>query len=265
VRRNGRMLPVCANLAEQNRSTGIMMAPGNPCNSVFWPSTSPARLPLHLRYRFDQPGVYEVRFTSMRIGRDPPEWTEWTPIEIQPGSPELRASWLAEMAAHAPTDAVALLTEFLPSILGFPDDESLRLRLPYLYHPNQNVRRYAAIALTYWPTIQAEASVNQLLRTTGPSDGMIRFLARGTYNALADFDSILDVVLPYLRSDDPVLVGGAVEAVYHLEGAASIASPERRSRAKNELLDGRDHIRAVGDSGTVLLLDSLLQVLPQLK
>jgi hypothetical protein len=132
VRRNGIMLPVLANLTEQNRSTGMMMGASNPCNSVFWPSTSPAHLPLHLRYRFDQPGVYEVRFTSMRIGRDPPEWTEWTPIEIQPGSPELRASWLAEMAAHAPTDAVALLTDFLPSILGFPDDESLRLLLPYL-------------------------------------------------------------------------------------------------------------------------------------
>ncbi len=157
VRRNGRMLPVFANLTEQSHSSWIMMAPGNPCNSVFLPSTSPAHLPLHLRYRFDQPGVYEVRFTSIRtpiLGAPPPEWTEWTPIEIQPGSPELRASWLAEMAAHAPTDAVALLTEFLPSILGFPDNESLRLLLPYLYYPNQNVRLYAGIALTYWPPIQ---------------------------------------------------------------------------------------------------------------
>jgi hypothetical protein len=169
------------------------------------------------------------------------------------------------MAAHAPTDAVALLTEFLPGILGFPDDESLRLLLPYLYHPNQHVRSYAGIALTYWPTIKAEARVKQLLRTTGPSDGMIRYLARGTYNALPDFDSILDVVLPYLRSDDPVLVGGAVEAAYHLTGSASITSSERRSRAKKELLDARNHILAVGDSGTVLKLDSLLEVLPQLR
>ncbi len=94
---------------------------------------------------------------------------------------------------------------------------------------------------------------------------MIRYLARGTYNELPDFDSILDFVLPYLRSDDPVLVGGAVEAAYRLTGAASIASAERRSRAKKELLDNRDHILAVGDSGTVLQLKSLLEVLPQLK
>jgi hypothetical protein len=260
VRRNGSMLAGFANLAEQESSTAFLPAPGNPCNSVFRPSTSPAHLPLHLLYRFDQPGVYEVRFTSMRAA---PQWTEWTPIEVQPGSPALRASWLAEMAAHAPTDAVALLTEFLPSILGYPDDESLRLLLPYLYHPNQHVRLYAGIALTYWPTIQAEASVKQLLRTTGPSDGMLRYLARGTFEAPPDFDSILDVVLPYLRSDNPVLVGGAVEAASYL--TTSKASPERRARAKKELLDDRDHILAVGDSETVLQLNSLLAVLSQLR
>jgi hypothetical protein len=93
---------------------------------------------------------------------------------------------------------------------------------------------------------------------------MIRYLARGTYNALPDFDSILEVVLPYLQSNDPVLVGGAVEAAYHLTGSASKASPELRKRAETELLKAQSHIRAVGDSGTVSLLNSLLELLPRL-
>ena len=249
---------------------------GNLCGSVLHDSvmgparaTHPARLPLHLRYRFDQPGVYEVRYTAkteeFTFPRGPAVWTAWTPIEIQPGSPESRARWLAEMSAHAPTDAVEALTDFLPSILGVPDPESLRLLGPYLYHPDERVRRYAGAALTYWPAAQAEASAKEWLRTKGPSDGIINFLARGPFRALPDFDSILEIVLPYLRSDSPVLVTGTLTAVWHLTGAASKASPELRRRAEEELIDARDHIRAVCDSGTVKQLDSLLEVLPELR
>ena len=127
------------------------------------------------------------------------------------------------------------------------------------------MRRYAGSALTYRPPVEAEASVKEWLRTKGPSDGMIHYLARGPFHALPDFDSILEIVLPYLRSDSPVLVAGALEAVWHLTGAASKASPELRRRAEEELVDAQDHIRAVGDSGTVSELDSLLEVLPHLR
>jgi hypothetical protein len=94
---------------------------------------------------------------------------------------------------------------------------------------------------------------------------MIHFLARGPLRALPDFDSILEIVLPYLRSDSPVLVAGALEALWHLTGAASIASPELRRRAESELMDAQDHIRAVGDSSDVSQLNSLLEVLPRLR
>jgi hypothetical protein len=232
-------------------------------------ATHPARLPLHLRYRFDQPGVYEVRYTAeteeFTFPRRPAVWTAWTPIEIQPGSPESRAKWLAEMSAHAPTDAVEALTDFLPSILGIPDAESLRLLGPYLYHPDQRVRRYAGTALTYWPAVQAEASVKEWLRTKGPSDGILNFLARGPLHALPDFDSILEIALPYLRSDSTVLIAGAMATLWHLTGAASKASPELRRRAEEELIDAQDHIRVVGDAGTVSRLDSLLAALPELR
>jgi hypothetical protein len=276
VRRNGQMLPVIANLADQEKSSGLMIMRGNPCGSVLYDlimdparAAQPARLPLHLRYRFDQPGVYDVRYTATNeqfsFPPGPTVWTAWTAIEIQPGSPESRASWLAEMSTQAPTDTVEALTDFLPSILGIPDPESLRLLGPYLYHPDKLVRRYAGAALTYWPAAEAEASVKEWLRTKGPSDGMIHYLARGPLHALPDFNSILEIVLPYLRSDSPVLVAGALEAAWYLTGAASKASPELRRRAEEELMDARDHIRAVCDSGTVSKLDSLLKLLPELR
>jgi hypothetical protein len=170
VRRNGQMLPVIANLADQEKSSGLIFVEGNPCCSVLHDlimdparATHPARLPLHLRYRFDQPGVYEVRYAATSeqssFPPGPAVWTAWTPIEIQPGSPESRARWLAEISAHPPIDTIEALTDFLPSILGIPDPESLRLLGPYLYHPDELVRRYAGAALAYWPAAQAEASV----------------------------------------------------------------------------------------------------------
>ena len=276
VKRNGQVLPEITDLADQQKSSGIVGMRGNPCDSLLRDrvfglvrATHPARLPLHLRYRFDQPGLYEVRYAEkleqFTFPRGPTVWTEWIPIEIQPGSPELRSSWLAEMSVHAPVDTVEALTDFLPSILGIPDPQSLRLLGPYLYHPDKLVRRYAGVGLSYWPAVQAEVSVKEWLRTNGPSDGMINFLAGGPLNALPDFDSILEIVLPYLRSDSPVLVAGAVAAAHHLTGSASIASPELRRRAEQELLDAQAHIRAVGDSGTISQLDSLLEVLPKLR
>ncbi len=196
--------------------------------------------------------------------RAPATWTEWTPIEIQPGSPEARANWLAEMKTHPTADAIVALTDFLPNLLAVPNPETLQLLGPYLYHSDREVRRYAGAALNYWPANQAEAASKEWLRTKGPSDGIIHFLARGPYNALPDFDSIPEIVLPYLRSDSPVLVEGALAAAYHLAGSGSHASPELRRRAERELTEARDHIRAVVPA-RASDLDSLLNVLPRLR
>lgn len=168
------------------------------------------------------------------------------------------------MKAHAPADALVVLTDFLPSILAAPDAETLQLLGPYLYHPNREVRRYAGAALNYWPADQAESASKEWLRTKGPSNGIIHFLARGPYNALPNFDSILEIVLPHLQSDSPVLVEGALEAAYHLTGSASHAVPQLRRRVEHELIEAQEHIRALvparaGD------LDNLLKILPQLR
>lgn len=91
VRRNGQMLSEIANIADQSKSSGIMAQVGNPCGSVLHDlvfgtvrATHPPRLPLHLRYRFEQPGLYEVRYAEkleqFTFPRGPTVWTEWIPI-----------------------------------------------------------------------------------------------------------------------------------------------------------------------------------------
>jgi len=171
VRRDRQILPIIANLIEQRGPGGFA---GNSCSGRGNP---PARLPLHLLYRFDHPGIYEVRYTpnNGKVTRTQ-VWTDWTPIEVQPSSPEARARWLTEMRAKAPTAEKELLSDFLPNIAGFPDRQSLELLEPYLYHPSQAVRRYTAAALMYWPEAERKAEATRLLQEKGPNEAITRIL-----------------------------------------------------------------------------------------
>ncbi len=181
VRRNGQPLAEIPGLSQQSFNFGG--AEGNPCESLTWRAgpVHAERLPLHLRYRFEEPGTYEVRYmfgSGARPGGAPAASTDWTPIQIQPGANEARAAWLKEMAARAPTDATELLADFLPSILGIPDAESLALAGPYLYHADRNVRIFASAGLTYWPAAEADAAASEWQRTKGPSVVILKFLRR---------------------------------------------------------------------------------------
>src|ERR1039458_8460384 len=84
VRRNGALLPRIPMQAAAYMRVGLM------CGNMGIPGHEMQhkdRLPLHLQYRFDQPGVYEVRYTR-RVGQPEPVFqTAWTRIEIGPAQP----------------------------------------------------------------------------------------------------------------------------------------------------------------------------------
>ena len=152
VRRNGVLLTRIADVGTQ--ATGAIIGPANPCGWLGFEREPhfKDRLPLHLQYRFDQPGTYEVRLTMPRhFEDDVASVIDWTKIEILPADDSERERWLADKVANAPADTADLLTDFLPSVLGSPDDETLRILLPYLDHPDRLVRDYAMYGLTYWP------------------------------------------------------------------------------------------------------------------
>ncbi|MDQ6665412.1 MAG: hypothetical protein M3Z23_13590 [Acidobacteriota bacterium] len=77
VRRNGRLLPQTN--PTQFGWTGVTVAPRDSPRS---------RLPLHLLYRFDQPGAYSVRFSGAGSESD------WTDIVVEPYSDTRRDLWL---------------------------------------------------------------------------------------------------------------------------------------------------------------------------
>ena len=152
VRRDGKLL---TRLPGSSWNRGPMAGSGPPCGGFGAAAKGSAdRLPLHLLYRFDEPGTYEVRLT-LRVSDAAASKTrfqsEWTPIEVQPANHFQRAQWLADVRNRHPMDAEELLSDVLPSLLGLPDEASLDIVRSYLDHPDERVRRLAANGLCYWP------------------------------------------------------------------------------------------------------------------
>jgi len=113
------------------------------------------RVPLHLVYHFDRPGIYQVRYTEYRYQPKSAETTvyqqsKWTAIEILPSTDDQRRAWLQGLAAHPPDDAVELLSNYLPSVLSARSESALRLLAPYLKHPDSLVQQYVRYALNYF-------------------------------------------------------------------------------------------------------------------
>ena len=95
VLRNGQPL---AHIPPPALPAGRTTLPADTCNLA----TSWGRLPLHLLYRFDEPGAYAVRFTGKKDGAILYQ-SDWTEIEIQPFSEEKRDEWLRSLEAEVST------------------------------------------------------------------------------------------------------------------------------------------------------------------
>jgi hypothetical protein len=239
VRRNGVLLPRIvvrySIRVSGGLSCGAIGIPGRPMKH-------PGRLPLHLQYRFETPGIYEVRYTRKADEFGPRRdetlfRSAWTPVEVQPAA--------AAPIASPPQDPVEILSDFLPSILGFPDGERLSVVLDYLYHPEETVRRYAANSLGYWPGGEVQRRLSALVRTRGPSDMFVD-------QTLSTAPELAEAMFSRLSSDDPVIVRGAVTA------ASRVVSNQRRlfsdavkARAEDALITAVEHVISVGDSQTI--------------
>jgi hypothetical protein len=114
--------------------------------SIVAPPDSPrGRLPLHLIYRFDEPGVYSVRYTARR---DKEIQSDWTDVVVEPYSDGQRAVWLEAEAAKALTASRGeLVGDIIPALLAWPDDQALSVLLPLMDNPDGLVRQYVRMSL----------------------------------------------------------------------------------------------------------------------
>jgi hypothetical protein len=225
------------------RTTGGIMLNGPPCGQIAIPGHEARyknRLPVHLQYRFDKTGVYEVRYTRRRgllpmSDSQPLFQTAWTQIEILPAQTE---------TPHAPPeDPAEALSDYLPSILGSADDAHLHLLTDYLYSTTDTVRRYTSLALGYWSENEINRYLTDLLRKRGPSDVIVEQTFRSP--------GAVDFLLPHLRSHDPVLLRGAIIGVSRLLYAdPPLLSAQARSGAESALISAAETVLRIGDTQT---------------
>lgn len=117
------------------------------CGSVAFtvPAQYSGRLPLHLLYRLDEPGDYEVRYAALSAhDRMPYNLSEWTPLVIQPQRNAIPP-------LPPPGSVNELLEDYLPSLLARRDPTSRAIVGRFVKHPDKVVSYYATIGLGYWP------------------------------------------------------------------------------------------------------------------
>ena len=204
--------------------SGIMN--GLRCGSIGIPHGEPThtgRLPLHVQYRLDQPGDYEVRYT-LTDGSGPLFTSEWTQIEILAGSPAPTIRGVIMTEAD-------LLSDLIPNLLANPSAAALASLESFLYHPEPTIRRFASAALAYWPQAQVDAHLAELAATRGPSDV---FPPRPEFASLA---------VRHLDSNDPAVLAGAIQAVSATlrQHRASLAS-QTVTELETAFLEAASHI-----------------------
>ena len=110
---------------------------------------------------------------------------------------------------------------------------------PYLYHPDRLVREYAMYGLTYWPQQQAAEKIWEWVRAQGPSSATVDFLLHVPDFAKTHGPELADISIPYLQSNSPVLVNGALRALSGDRVAAGFASERGPTDAHRRRYDSR--------------------------
>lgn len=157
---------------------------GIQCGSAA-PHNSPEnRLPLHVWFPFEHPGVYAVRWIhetpDFKDGRPhfkdgKPQTdaisSEWTTFRVHQTSPSDRDAWLTRLLSNPPTDYGLLAGDFLPSLAAAaPNQRALSAFLDYLYSDNEVVAREAASALELFPQPEVMRAVVSLIDERGPNE-----------------------------------------------------------------------------------------------
>lgn len=206
------------------------------------------RIPLHLLYRLDRAGIYEVRYTLTRNEFGPQRNTAcrsaWTKIEIRSSTAKQRHGWLRRMLAGVPSDPVELLSDFLPSLLASRDQEVLDLIKRQIYSPESLVRRYAFNALAYFSKA-TNAEIIPMIERAGPTEEMAYWLSWDRKELKAYYAKLVDAIIPFVNSNSPQAAGGAVLALYFLKGFEGPLDTAAINRMDTAVFAAFDHLRAL--------------------
>jgi len=215
VRRNGVMLKPL----EIRRDGEPGMVNGLLNGSIARADSPRGRLPLHLQYRFDVPGRYEIRFVGTRLEPDlqrrirsvPVDESDWTEMEILPYSAAQRRQWIREQVSKMPSSPGLLMGDVIPGLLALPDELALSAVLPQLYHPDDGVRRYAVASLTMFDSALLARALPPLIREKGPTEEIARLLDGREDLFEGGHQAFIATFPRFLNSTSPLVQAGALQ------------------------------------------------------
>ncbi len=267
VRFNGIMLKPF----ENPQSDGPMVVAGLLNGSVA-PADSPrGRLPLHLQYRFDVPGKYEIRFIGTRFEMTPGrgmqtvqvDESDWTEIEILPFGDAQREKWIREQMAKMPTlqnqiRPGMLVGDAIPALLAWPDALALSAVLPELYDGDVLVRRFTAASLTLFDRALLAKQLTELVREKGPTEEIARLIDQQEELFEGGHRAFLATLPAFLNSGSALAQAGALQYLVWEQNHDWGKTAEIRSRRGDLVLKAAPEILERGTANVQQLLAEAL-------
>ncbi len=261
------------------RRNGVMLKPieirhdGEPggISGLLNGSVAPAgalrgRLPLHLQYRYDVPGKYEVRFigTKLEIDRQhgirtvPVDGSDWTEIEILPYSAGQRRKWIQEQIAKMPSSPGLLVGDAIPGLLAFPDELALSAILPGLYHPDPLVRSFTLASLRMFDSALVAKTLTPMIREKGPSEEIARLLDFREELFEGGHRAFVALLPRFLMAASPEVQAGALQYMVWEQNHPWGKTPESQAQRNAVLLRAAPRLLQRGDPRTLQLLAEAL-------
>ncbi|MDX6463401.1 MAG: hypothetical protein QOE55_7098 [Acidobacteriaceae bacterium] len=181
------------------------------------------RLPLHVWYPVQQPGVYAVRWVS--------EWSDvkdgksvtvsvnsaWTTFTVLQSTAAERERWLSRLLASPPADPELLLGDYIHSLVAAtPDERALQAIVAQIYSSNQSVAWLAACALMYFPENRVKDVIFESILKRGPTEVLAQLVTTNAFDLDSDPERRAQMTrscFEYLRSSDPAKAAGAIKMI----------------------------------------------------
>ena len=189
------------------------------------PPTSPKnRLPLHLQYALDKPGVYSLRWTVVRHEFQQGRMIEvvvaqsdWFDFEVHQSTSEQRRDWLKNYLSQLPKDAGEFVGDYLPSLLAIaPDPQVLRTVLEQMYSAETLIPGCALASLRFFPEGDIRSQVLDMLHLRGPNEGLAYVMSWHASWFQDRKEDIVRTVLPYLHSREDWQVAATLKSLVFL-------------------------------------------------
>jgi hypothetical protein len=191
-----------------------------PLDGSIAPASSPRnRLPLHLRYALEKPGIYSVRWTEVRhslqngqMAEEVVAQSDWLDFEVRQSTPEQRKEWFERQRARVPGDAGEFVGDLLPSLLAYaPDPQALQVVLEQLYSTEQLIHACALGSLRLFREEDIRSQTVDILHHRGPNEGLAYEISWHAPWFQDQKEGIVSTVVPYLHAQKDWQVAAALK------------------------------------------------------